>query len=826
MVANEPPLSARTIAGRYRLGSRLGSSFQAAVFDAFDEQLQRSVVLKLVHPDLSAMPDLQRSFEQIMAVAAGMHHPNIASVYDSGRAAWNDREVLYVATERMVGGSLRDLLDRGRLLSPSQALIVGLDACKALDAMHRAGLVHTDIRPSTLVFGDDRRLRVVDVGLAQVLHHTAGDVTARSVDRTKYSSPEEAQGQPVTPKSDVYSLCLSLLEAVTGSVPFEGESAVATLANRVDRLMPVSADFGQLAAVFERAGRPDLSTRYTAAEFGRALVQSAEQLPRPAPLPILANSLFAPDLGGADQPVEPTGPMARPITEPVELLIVPADEPDFAEPAVDKPAVDKPAVDKPTVDKPTVDEPTVDEPAIDEPAVDEPAVDPALAAAAVVNEPDEEPLATLSVDAVTDPLDAADESVAPSVEVVDDADPAADTELMAAAAAVTTTTTAAAVVSTPLPPPPPVATTPLPPPPPIVEQPRVEQPPATEVIPALVPQPTPSVTPVAAPVEEEFDPADEFPEHPPAVGGGRRWFLALLAVLAVGGGVLAWQNTRPETSTVPDLTDMRQGEALNQIGPFEGAIEEEASETVEAGVVVRTDPAAGITLEHGKTIVIFVSTGPAPRALPELAGLTVAAATGALEELGLVIIVSDPAFDEVVLPDVIISWTVPAAPTLTAGATVTKGTTVQVIPSAGPAPRVVPDLSNLTIADATAALQALGLAYAQVADEFSNTVPVGAVIRQDLPPGSEAARGATVTVAVSKGPDLVSVPSLLGLDYNAIVAALNGAGLTVGTITGDTTQQFQSASSNGSGLVAGQQLLRGTAVDLTFAPTPVVAPVP
>ena len=811
MVANEPPLSARTIAGRYRLGSRLGSSFQAAVFDAFDEQLQRSVVLKLVHPDLSAMPDLQRSFEQIMAVAAGMHHPNIASVYDSGRAAWNDREVLYVATERMVGGSLRDLLDRGRLLSPSQALIVGLDACKALDAMHRAGLVHTDIRPSTLVFGDDRRLRVVDVGLAQVLHHTAGDVTARSVDRTKYSSPEEAQGQPVTPKSDVYSLCLSLLEAVTGSVPFEGESAVATLANRVDRLMPVSADFGQLAAVFERAGRPDLSTRYTAAEFGRALVQSAEQLPRPAPLPILVNSLFAPDLGGADQPVEPTGPMARPITEPVELLIVPADEPDFA----------KPAVDEPTVDKPTVDEPTVDEPAIDEPTVD-----PALAAAAVVNEPDEEPLATLSVDAVTDPLDAADESVAPSVEVVDDADPAADTELMAAAAAVTTTTTAAAVVSTPLPPPPPVATTPLPPPPPIVEQPRVEQPPATEVIPALVPQPTPSVTPVAAPVEEEFDPADEFPEHPPAVGGGRRWFLALLAVLAVGGGVLAWQNTRPETSTVPDLTDMRQGEALNQIGPFEGAIEEEASETVEAGVVVRTDPAAGITLEHGKTIVIFVSTGPAPRALPELAGLTVAAATGALEELGLVIIVSDPAFDEVVLPDVIISWTVPAAPTLTAGATVTKGTTVQVIPSAGPAPRVVPDLSNLTIADATAALQALGLAYAQVADEFSNTVPVGAVIRQDLPPGSEAARGATVTVAVSKGPDLVSVPSLLGLDYNAIVAALNGAGLTVGTITGDTTQQIQSASSNGSGLVAGQQLLRGTAVDLTFAPTPVVAPVP
>ncbi len=797
MVANEPPPTARTIAGRYRLASRLGSSFQAAVFDAFDEQLQRSVVLKLVHPDLSAMPDLQRSFEQTMVIAAGLHHPNIAAVYDSGRARWNDREVLYVATERMTGGSLRDMLDRGRLLSASQALVVGLDACKALDAMHRAGLVHTDIRPSTLVFGDDRRLRVVDVGLAQVLHQTAGGVTARSIDRAKYSSPEEAQGHAVQPKSDVYSLCLALLEAVTGSVPFVGESAVATLANRVDRLMPVSADFGQLAAVFERAGRPDPSTRYTAAEFGRALVQSAEQMPRPAPLPILANSLFMPDSGGADRPVDPTGPLARPITEPIELVIVPADEadqpaPDAAtaepepelsampepivdpDPTHDEPTHDDPTHDEPTHDDPTHDEPTHDEPTHDEPTHDEPTHDePTHAQTPVAERP------------------------------------------------------AVAFVPTPLPPPPPVAASTLPPPPPL---PLAAEPTAAENIPAVAvpaaePAPTAVVPVVPVAIDEEFDPADEFPDHPPAVGGGRRWFLALLAVLSVGGGVLAWQNTRPDTSAVPDLTNMRQGEALNQIGSFKAAIEEEPSETVEAGVVVRTEPIAGTTLEHGKTITIFVSTGPAPRALPELAGLTVPEATAALEQLGLVIIQSDAVFDEVVLPGVIVSWSVPASPTLTAGATVTKGTTVQVVPSAGPAPRTVPDLTNLSVADATAAVQTLGLVYAQAEDEFNNTVPIGSVIRQDLPPGSAAARGATVTVVVSKGPDLVSVPSLLGLDYSAIVASLEGAGLVVGNVTGDTTQPFQSASSNGSGLVAGQQLLRGALVDLTFAPTPVVAPV-
>lgn len=371
MVVNDSHSSARMIAGRYRLGARLGSSLEAAVFESFDEQLQRAVVLKLVHPDLSDLPELQRQFNSTMPVAAALHHPNIAELYDWGRAQWNDRTVLYVATERLLGGSLRDLLDRGRLLSPSQSLVVGLDACKALDALHRGGLVHTDVRPSTLVFGDDRRLRLVDAGLAQVLHDAVDDVTVRSMDRAKYSSPEEAQGQPVLPKSDVYSLCLSLLEAVTGVVPFEGESTVATLANRVDRLMPVSADFGQLAAVFERAGRPDAHDRYTAAEFGRALVQSAEKMPRPAPLPILAGSLFGPDGSGSEPVEEPTGPLARPM---VPLADPVAQQPPPPEPAVVEPVVVEPAVVEPV-------EPAVVEPVVVEPV--EPAALPLLVAPTV-----------------------------------------------------------------------------------------------------------------------------------------------------------------------------------------------------------------------------------------------------------------------------------------------------------------------------------------------------------------------------------------------------------------------------------------------------------
>ena len=799
MVVNDSHSSARMIAGRYRLGARLGSSLEAAVFESFDEQLQRAVVLKLVHPDLSDLPELQRQFDSTMPVAAALHHPNIAELYDWGRAQWNDRTVLYVATERLLGGSLRDLLDRGRLLSPSQSLVVGLDACKALDALHRGGLVHTDVRPSTLVFGDDRRLRLVDAGLAQVLHDAVDDVTVRSMDRAKYSSPEEAQGQPVLPKSDVYSLCLSLLEAVTGVVPFEGESTVATLANRVDRLMPVSADFGQLAAVFERAGRPDAHDRYTAAEFGRALVQSAEKMPRPAPLPILAGSLFGPDGSGSEPVEEPTGPLARPMVP-------------LADPGAQQPPLPEPAVVEPAMLEPAVVEPVMVDPVVVDTVVVEPAALPLLVAP-TVHQPAEPKLA--------EPASADPVSIEPVVAA------AAVASVAVAPVVVAEPVAAAAELAEPqssLPAPAPLVAPVMALPPLLVAPPAASAPvesPATSA-PAPVVQPVvpPPVVPAEPGVDDVFDPADEFPEHAPAVGGSRRWFLALLVVMAVGGGVLAWYNTRPETSVVPELAGLRQGAALNQLGPFEATIIEEASETVEPGVVIRSEPAAGTTLENGSKITLVVSTGPAPRALPELVGLTLADATAQLGELGLVLIEAEPQFDEVVVPGVVLSWSVPAAPTLGVGATVTKGTTVQVVLSAGPAPRSVPALAGLTFEDATKVLQDLGLVIFRVPDEFDVNVPAGTVIRQDIPAGSAVERGAQVSVAVSKGQDVIVMPALAGLDYNTIVAALQGAGFVIGSVVGDTTQAFQSATVNAAPVVDAQQFLRGTKVDLTFAPTP------
>ncbi|MEX1105119.1 MAG: serine/threonine-protein kinase, partial [Ilumatobacteraceae bacterium] len=238
----------RLFADRFRLVGRRGTGLDVALFEAVDLLDDRTVAVKIVHPDVCALPGFSQQFAEIIPRVASIRHPNLAAVLHYGTATWNEHEVQFVVTENLTGGSLRDLRDRGRTLTPSQAVVVGLDVCRALDVAHRAGLVHGDVRPTTLMFGSDGRLRVADLGLGRLVAEDQwADPGRLNIDRAKYASPEQARGQASTPASDVYSLCLCLLEAVTGQLPFVGDSTVATLSGRLDKLMPVSADLGPLA---------------------------------------------------------------------------------------------------------------------------------------------------------------------------------------------------------------------------------------------------------------------------------------------------------------------------------------------------------------------------------------------------------------------------------------------------------------------------------------------------------------------------------------------------------------------------------------------------
>jgi len=163
-----------------------------------------------------------------------------------------------------------------------------------------------------------------------------------------------------------------------------------------------------------------------------------------------------------------------------------------------------------------------------------------------------------------------------------------------------------------------------------------------------------------------------------------------------------------------------------------------------------------------------------------------------------------------------VSWSVPGHPELTAGAVVDPGTTVTVVLSSGPTPRTVPTLTQMSPADAKTSVEAVQLVFAQGADEFSDTVPAGLVVRQDPAAGTAVPRDSTVTVFVSKGPDVVAVPDVANMGLQQAQDALSSAGLSVGTVTGNASGVVTSATVNGTAVTPGQTLRRGTAVDLTL----------
>lgn len=284
----------RDLGGRYRLVAPIGVGMSARVYLAVDRQLRRRVAVKLLHEALASEEAFLRRFRAEARAAGALSHPNILQVYDWGEDVGEHGVVPYLVTEYLGGGSLRAVLDRRRL-TPSQALLVGLDAARALAHAHRRGIVHRDVKPGNLLFDDDGRLRLADFGLARALAEASWTEPAGSaVGAARYASPEQALGRRLDGRSDVYSLALVLVECVTGSVPFAADTTAATLAGRTLGDLELGPEFESLRAPLERAGRLDPDARPDAEEFAIAMMAAAELLPRPEPLPLV------PTLGEAE----------------------------------------------------------------------------------------------------------------------------------------------------------------------------------------------------------------------------------------------------------------------------------------------------------------------------------------------------------------------------------------------------------------------------------------------------------------------------------------------------------------------------------------------
>jgi len=290
----------RVVGGRYRLLAPLGSGASAEVYLADDVRLRRRVAVKILHSALAEDEAFLRRFRAEARAAAALSHPNILAIFD-----WNGDEVPpYIVTEFLSGGSLRSMLDAGNPLTPSQALLVGLSAAQALDRAHKQGFVHRDIKPANLLFGGDARLRVADFGLARAIAEAGWtEPTGAVLGTARYSSPEQARGEPLDGKSDVYSLALVLVEAVTGLVPFTLDTTIGTLMARLDRPLEVPEELDALAPVVALAGQLDPAQRPDAATLAQELIDAANDLPRPEPL-VLVGASTAAAANGAGPAVE------------------------------------------------------------------------------------------------------------------------------------------------------------------------------------------------------------------------------------------------------------------------------------------------------------------------------------------------------------------------------------------------------------------------------------------------------------------------------------------------------------------------------------------
>ena len=272
------------VGGRYRLLAPVGTGASADVYVADDITLRRRVAVKVLHDALAVDEGFLHRFRAEARAVASLRHANIMAVFDWGEEV----DGPFLVLEYLGGGSVRDLLDRGFRLTPSQAVLVGIEAARGLDYAHRRGLVHRDIKPANLLFDDEGRLAIADFGIARALAEATWTEPAGAVVGTvRYASPEQARGNSIDGRADVYALALVLVEAVTGRVPFGADTTIATLMARLDRPIPAaSADLGALAGVIEAAGTVDPDQRVDAAGLLHALDAAARQLPRPAALPI------------------------------------------------------------------------------------------------------------------------------------------------------------------------------------------------------------------------------------------------------------------------------------------------------------------------------------------------------------------------------------------------------------------------------------------------------------------------------------------------------------------------------------------------------------
>jgi serine/threonine-protein kinase len=221
-----------TVGGRYELGELLGRGGMAEVRKGTDTRLGRVVAVKRLRTDLASDATFQARFRREAQSSASLNHPSIVAVYDTGEEPAADGSGIaqpYIVMEYVAGRTLRDILREGRKILPERALEITSGVLSALDYSHRAGIIHRDIKPGNVMLTPSGDVKVMDFGIARAISDASSTMTqtAAVVGTAQYLSPEQARGETVDSRSDVYSAGCLLYELLTGRPPFVGDSPVA-----------------------------------------------------------------------------------------------------------------------------------------------------------------------------------------------------------------------------------------------------------------------------------------------------------------------------------------------------------------------------------------------------------------------------------------------------------------------------------------------------------------------------------------------------------------------------------------------------------------------
>ncbi|MGW3507818.1 Stk1 family PASTA domain-containing Ser/Thr kinase [Streptomyces sp. NPDC000994] len=271
----------RRLGGRYELGHVLGRGGMAEVYLAHDTRLGRTVAVKTLRADLARDPSFQARFRREAQSAASLNHPAIVAVYDTGEDYIDGVSIPYIVMEYVDGSTLRELLHSGRKLLPERSMEMTIGILQGLEYAHRSGIVHRDIKPANVMLTRNGQVKVMDFGIARAMGDSGMTMTQTSavIGTAQYLSPEQAKGEQVDARSDLYSTGCLLYELLTVRPPFVGDSPVAVAYQHVREEPQPPSVFDpeitpEMDAIVMRALVKDPDYRYQSADEMRADIEA------------------------------------------------------------------------------------------------------------------------------------------------------------------------------------------------------------------------------------------------------------------------------------------------------------------------------------------------------------------------------------------------------------------------------------------------------------------------------------------------------------------------------------------------------------------------